>query len=172
MTDGNTGEPTTCGRIAGHDPRRDGYPGHKSADAAERDRERRRVRTALALATDSVCTRAGCSDIAPVGRTRCPAHDREAHNKWAKARYRRDVDGLIRRLGGHCVICGSTQRLEFDHVDWRTKNEEVTMMVARRADPGLIDAELRKCQLLCRAHHTEKTRIDRAEQRAEKRAAA
>jgi hypothetical protein len=36
------------------------------------------------------------------------------------ARYRRRKAEAIKRLGGKCVVCGSRQRLQFDHVERRS----------------------------------------------------
>lgn len=57
-----------------------------------------------------------------------------------------------------CIVCGCTDDLEVDHVDrslkishriWSWSNE-------RR------DAELSKCQILCKTHHAEKTSIEKS----------
>lgn len=57
-------------------------------------------------------------------------------------------------LGGKCVVCGATEDLEFDHIDPAQKSfdikDNLTLSEA-------VKQELEKCQLLCRAHHTEKT---------------
>lgn len=60
--------------------------------------------------------------------------------------------------GGRCVRCHGTERLQFDHVDPRTKTEHRiwTWGAARR------QAELAKCQLLCEPCHIQKT-IDNGE---------
>ncbi len=61
-------------------------------------------------------------------------------------------------LGGKCVYCGSTDRLEFDHKD----NDRAGSK--RRAIANLIDAswarveaELHYCQLLCNPCHRQKS---------------
>lgn len=58
--------------------------------------------------------------------------------------------------GKACVRCGSTDRLELDHVDPTKKvsHKIWTWSLERR------DAELAKCQILCHEHHLEKTRLD------------
>lgn len=47
--------------------------------------------------------------------------------------------------------------LEFDHVDRTTKRADISKLFAGAAD-ALIQAELRKCQLLCRPCHRAKSR--------------
>jgi len=56
-----------------------------------------------------------------------------------------------------CLVCGTTELLEVDHID-------PTQKVAHRIWSWAIprrDAELAKCQVLCRAHHLEKTLAQR-----------
>lgn len=65
----------------------------------------------------------------------------------------------IARLGGKCVECGTTERLEFDHIDPATKSFRVSEFFCRKVD-GLSE-EMAKCQLLCKSHHVEKTMRER-----------
>jgi hypothetical protein len=56
-----------------------------------------------------------------------------------------------------CVVCGTTKDLEVDHID-------PTQKVAHRIWSWAIErrnAELAKCQVLCKAHHLEKTLAQR-----------
>lgn len=55
-----------------------------------------------------------------------------------------------------CAICGSTEKLELDHVDPTNKvhHQIWTWSKERR------DAELAKCQVLCSVCHLEKTKTD------------
>lgn len=57
------------------------------------------------------------------------------------------------QFGGKCQKCGSTIKLQFDHIDCKTKDSHKiwTWSPARRA------AELAKCQLICEACHIIKT---------------
>lgn len=58
-------------------------------------------------------------------------------------------------LGGKCKVCGSTEKLEFDHVDPASKSFHIASNWTRaRKD---LFQELQKCQLLCKKHHTEKS---------------
>jgi hypothetical protein len=68
---------------------------------------------------------------------------------------------LIDLLGGKCVVCGSTNDLQFDHKDPSTKVDTITNILSYKLET--IYAELKKCQLLCVGCHTEKNKIDNGE---------
>jgi hypothetical protein len=78
-----------------------------------------------------------------------------------KARKHERRARLIEMLGGKCVRCGVTKRLEFDHVDSKTKQFVVCSDLSRPWDE-LVEEALR-CQLLCRPCHKEKGAEDRPE---------
>jgi hypothetical protein len=59
--------------------------------------------------------------------------------------------------GKSCVVCGTTESLEVDHID---PSQKVSHRIWTWAIPRR-DAELAKCQILCTEHHKEKTRADR-----------
>jgi hypothetical protein len=72
-------------------------------------------------------------------------------------RYQRDWIAARRAAalaGKSCAWCGSTERLEFDHVDPSLKVDHKvwSWSPARRA------AELEKCRILCHSCHHERTR--------------
>ena len=75
---------------------------------------------------------------------------REYQRKWKAARRASWFEGKC------CVKCGSTDRLEIDHIDPKTKvsNQIWTWSKHRR------DEELGKCQILCHACHLKKTAVD------------
>lgn len=56
-------------------------------------------------------------------------------------------------LGGKCVLCGATEDLELDHIDPATKWKH---RVFSYSWPK-IEAELKKCQILCAPCHFQKT---------------
>lgn len=71
------------------------------------------------------------------------------------SRYRKRRQFAIEFLGGKCVVCGTTENLEIDHIDKRTKSFQITQKWSVPLD--IYISELRKCQLLCHTHHKEKS---------------
>lgn len=80
------------------------------------------------------------------------------YNKAWKANRR---TRLIEMLGGKCVRCGSTDELEFDHIDPSSKRFNICAGLSR-AWAELVD-EARKTQLLCLPCHVDKGAEDRPE---------
>lgn len=64
---------------------------------------------------------------------------------------------LIELAGGGCGECGSMEDLEFNHVDPSTKSFVLSGCYLDKAWNRILE-EFAKCELLCRAHHLEKTR--------------
>lgn len=75
------------------------------------------------------------------------------------ARWQERRGKAITLFGGKCGKCGSKERLEFDHIDPRTKSFKSRRMFSVSAK-RLAD-ELKKCQLLCYECHKLKTASDR-----------
>jgi hypothetical protein len=65
---------------------------------------------------------------------------------------------LIEHLGGKCVGCGTTESLQFDHLD-RTQK---TFTISKKLDYSLdkLIPEVEKCQLLCNNCHELKSLIN------------
>ncbi len=82
----------------------------------------------------------------------------EYHARYHRTRYDKAMAKLIAYLGGRCTACGTTEDLQFDHVDPEMKLFSITARWNRPFEE--IRPELDKCQLLCRAHHDEKTRAN------------
>jgi hypothetical protein len=76
------------------------------------------------------------------------------------ARYHRRKAAAIEFLGGKCFQCGSTEGLEIDHIDPALKTFTISKLWS--VSKALFYAELRKCQLLCKPHHIEKTRQEQS----------
>lgn len=97
--------------------------------------------------------------------------DRDAYNayqrEYQKNRARQWKAYAVEKLGGVCAKCGTTDSLEIDHVDWRSKANKYNNLWSIAKEKS--EAELEKCQLLCTDHHKEKTVTDKAEQAAAKR---
>src|SRR5215467_4703329 len=51
------------------------------------------------------------------------------------------------RLGGRCIRCGATQKLQFDHIDRAAKVANISEITSWSLERFL--AEVDKCQLLC-----------------------
>jgi 5-methylcytosine-specific restriction endonuclease McrA len=79
--------------------------------------------------------------------------DRSAYDRQ---RYEAAKQQLIALLGGKCARCGTTENLQFDHVNRELKDFAITGRWNR--SQAELEAELAKCQLLCQPHHLEKTR--------------
>lgn len=103
---------------------------------------------------DGICARTECTTHSEVGDL-CRRH---YNAEYAKERRKRLRDEWIAQGGGACVNCGSTERLEIDHIDPSTKTREIagiwTCSIATRV------AELAKCQILCRTCHEIKTKSE------------
>ena len=79
--------------------------------------------------------------------------------QYLKRRYDERWPIAVNLLGGQCVQCGATERLQFDHIDPRDKRFEIADRLAQYAWPRLM-VELSKCQLLCERCHIAKGKAD------------
>lgn len=68
--------------------------------------------------------------------------------------YNKRIEFFKTLLGEKCVKCGSTESLEFDHIDPSTKRFKIT--TTTKSLVSLLE-ELKKCQLLCYHCHKDKT---------------
>lgn len=75
--------------------------------------------------------------------------------EYMKRRYHMRRAVAIAVLGGVCVRCGSTERLELDHIDRTTKALDLGHLWSIAADR--YAAELAKCQVLCHDCHKAKS---------------
>jgi hypothetical protein len=81
-----------------------------------------------------------------------PDRKREYQRQWIASRRAQ----WIAERGGSCVQCGSTDRIEIDHIDPSQKSYNPTSAWS------LVEGykELNKCQILCHACHRIKTHGD------------
>lgn len=79
---------------------------------------------------------------------------------YMKRRYHARRAQAINQLGGRCVRCGATERLELDHIDRTTKTLDLGGMWSVSEDR--YRAELSKCQLLCHDCHKAKSISERS----------
>jgi 5-methylcytosine-specific restriction endonuclease McrA len=76
---------------------------------------------------------------------------------YLKQRYEERMALAIAMLGGQCVECGAGEDLQIDHINPLHKSFSVADKIAQYAWPK-IEAELKKCQLLCITCHGKKSR--------------
>ena len=86
--------------------------------------------------------------------------DPEAAKRHRRAQQRKGSAYIRQRRQelGPCRHCGSDEDLAFDHIDPSTKRKSVGMMAKYGAEA--IEAEIAKCQVLCRTCHIKKTRAN------------
>lgn len=77
---------------------------------------------------------------------------------YLQKRYADRRAAAVADLGGSCVVCGSVEDLEFDHIDRRAKSANIAKLILGK--PERLYWELAKCQLLCKVHHSEKTKSE------------
>ena len=85
-------------------------------------------------------------------------YQREQMRVYMQERRARIRAEMVERLGSCCDWCRSTEDLQFDHKDPRTKLFDIASGLDRPRVQLL--AEVDKCQLLCGPHHREKTLDD------------
>ena len=94
------------------------------------------------------------------------SYPKEKNKEYLAKRYAEQRREFLDFLGGRCVRCGSDEELEFDHIDWRTKSFTVARLYGL-ARLKTVYEELKKCQILCKSCHRDKTKQDMREQREE-----
>ena len=88
--------------------------------------------------------------------------NREKIRIRTRKRWRAIQSEIFEILGGRCVECGTSENLQIDHIDPKTKNPRMkgpTRKVATMAclSEGHWKAEVSKCQLLCGVCRGEKS---------------
>ena len=83
-------------------------------------------------------------------------NNKDKVSEGCRRRRREQKQRLIERLGGKCVGCGTSENLQFDHINAATKKYNITKHLGVR-DEKLYE-EVDKCQLLCHDCHKVKTR--------------
>lgn len=76
---------------------------------------------------------------------------REYQRRWIAQRRAEWLEDKV------CVICGSNDRLEIDHIDPSQKKRNIGTLWSYAPDNPIRVEELAKCQVLCYTHHKEKT---------------
>ncbi len=84
--------------------------------------------------------------------------NKEQHNaymaEYMLKRYHTKRDAAKEQFGNICSSCGSSEQLEFDHINPEEKSFNISRMWS--FSDSIIQAELEKCQLLCRECHKQK----------------
>jgi len=90
--------------------------------------------------------------------------DKNKYNAYMREymlnRYHRRRAEAMLRIGGKCVDCGTTENLEFDHVDPTTKEFEISKIWSYSKTK--LEYELEKCVLRCSFHHSQKSAIEQS----------
>lgn len=73
---------------------------------------------------------------------------------WAKQRNKWIIEN------GPCTYCGSSERLEVDHINTKTKDRKYSLSLFSRPHQARAN-ELKKCQVLCHECHAKKTKAER-----------
>lgn len=76
---------------------------------------------------------------------------REYQLRWRQARRNKAIE----YLGSSCADCGSSDKLEFDHIDRKSKAFNIAHKLSCKWET--LEKELDKCQLLCEDCHKAKT---------------
>jgi 5-methylcytosine-specific restriction endonuclease McrA len=91
--------------------------------------------------------------------------DKEKYNAYQREyqlkRYHRRMAEIREKLGGKCCLCGSTDNLEVDHADHKSKEMDIGKIWSGTVEQ--MDKELTKCRLLCKPCHIEKTILERGQ---------
>lgn len=88
------------------------------------------------------------------------ANSNEYMAAYMLQRYHDRRNAAIKELGGVCIVCGSTDNLEIDHIDPKTKTMSISKMWSCSKEKYM--AEIKLCQLLCYTHHRIKTSAERS----------
>lgn len=84
--------------------------------------------------------------------TKIPHYHRDYFRRVRRERKKE----AIKYLGGKCSGCGTKEKLEFDHLERKTKLANISNILAYNKEK--FWSEIQKCQLLCRECHTKKTK--------------
>ena len=76
-------------------------------------------------------------------------NNKDRLNDQSKQNYQQRKQHLIEHLGGLCQSCGTTENLEFDHINPGTKEEESIATMSTKKAMERVD----KFQLLCHDCH-------------------
>ena len=78
--------------------------------------------------------------------------------KYMQKRYHLRRAEAFEYLGDCCVVCGTKDQLEIDHIN--PEKKEISLCKLWSIAKVRFLEELDKCQLLCKQHHLEKSRTE------------
>lgn len=103
-------------------------------------------------------------------RSKVQAKNKEQYQKHKtkrteaqRLRRRENRKKLIEYKGGCCVMCGTTENLQFDHIDRKKKSFDIGKCLDYSWER--LTAEADKCVLLCKEHHEIKSTINHDRER-------
>lgn len=108
--------------------------------------------------TSQVKLPAGILTIEGICYTNYMSYTKQQRSEYSKRSREAAKNAFLMSRGNKCVKCGSSERLEIDHID-RTKREYCVSQHWQR--PKILAIELPKCQLLCHTCHLKKTKTER-----------
>ena len=82
--------------------------------------------------------------------------NKDRNNEVTRQKRRNKRQKLIELMGGKCVKCNSTDRLQFDHIDPNIRSYAIGGHLYKKLDELILESK--KCQLLCPRCHLEKTK--------------
>jgi hypothetical protein len=84
-----------------------------------------------------------------------PVTDSINSDSYQATRLRAKKARAVEFLGGRCVDCGATDKLQFDHVSYEGDGRPISMLLHRRWET--VERELAFCELRCASCHSHKT---------------
>lgn len=77
----------------------------------------------------------------------------EDKRKYFRDYYNKRKAYYLNILGGKCIKCGSTEDLQFDHIQPRERDRKNCITSLLKSSNEKILKELEKCQVLCKGCH-------------------
>jgi hypothetical protein len=88
--------------------------------------------------------------------------NKDIYNKYMKEyilnRYHRRMQEALEFLGNKCIKCGRTESLQLDHIFPTSKIKTISKIWSYSDE--IFWEEVKKCQILCRDCHIEKTILE------------
>lgn len=83
----------------------------------------------------------------------------KSRKEYMLERYYIRRDYAYKKLGGKCIVCGSKEELNLDHLDPKQKSFNISQLWSISQER--FDVELDKCQILCKTCHKAKNLMDK-----------